>query len=349
MAARGLRTRRLGADYWPGFVDALATLLLVVIFVLSVFIVAQFYLSEALSGRDEALRDLNRRASELADLLALEKAESQALGNEVAQLSAALQNRTAEFDRLTQTLLQAEQDLAARKVQIGELGDALAMARQRADMEAEISASARAEIALLNQQIVALRGQLARIESALQIAEAADEKNKIVIAELSSRLNQALAAKVEELAGYRSEFFGRLRQVLGSLPGIQVSGDRFIFQSEILFATGAAEIGMEGQEELRKVARALLSVAAKIPADIQWVLRVDGHTDDVPINNARFSSNWELSAARAISVVKFLVAEGVPSERLAAAGFGEFQPLDKGQDEIARRRNRRIELKLTDR
>ncbi len=349
MAARGLRTRRLGADYWPGFVDALATLLLVVIFVLSVFIVAQFYLSEALSGRDEALRDLNRRASELADLLALEKAERQALGNEVAQLSAALQNKTAEFDQLTQTFWQAEQDLAARRVQILELGNALATARQRADMEAEISASARAEIALLNQQIVALRGQLARIESALQIAEAADEKNKIVIAELSSRLNQALAAKVEELAGYRSEFFGRLRQVLGALPGIQVSGDRFIFQSEILFATGAAEIGADGQEELRKVARALLSVAARIPDDIQWILRVDGHTDDVPINNARFGSNWELSAARAISVVKFLVAEGVPSERLAAAGFGEFQPLDKGEDEIARRRNRRIELKLTDR
>lgn len=349
MAARGLRTRRLGADYWPGFVDALATLLLVVIFVLSVFIVAQFYLSEALSGRDEALRDLNRRASELADLLALEKAESQALGNEVAQLSAALQNRTAEFDQLTQTLLQAEQDLAARKVQIGELGNALATARQRVDMEAEISASARAEIALLNQQIVALRGQLARIESALQIAEAADEKNKIVIAELSGRLNQALAAKVEELAGYRSEFFGRLRQVLGALPGIQVSGDRFIFQSEILFATGAAEIGPEGQQELRKVARALLSVAEKIPEDIEWILRVDGHTDDVPINNLRFKSNWELSAARAISVVKFLIAEGVSSERLAAAGFGQFQPLDAGEDEIARRRNRRIELKLTDR
>ncbi|HAD26347.1 MAG TPA: peptidoglycan -binding protein [Alphaproteobacteria bacterium] len=349
MAARGLRTRRLGADYWPGFVDALATLLLVVIFVLSVFIVAQFYLSEALSGRDEALRDLNRRASELAELLALEKAESRELGSEVAQLSAALQDKTAQFDRLNQTLAQADQDLAARKTQIAELDDALASARRRADMEAEISASARAEIALLNQQIVALRGQLARIESALQLAEAADQKNKIVIAELSSRLNQALAAKVEELAGYRSEFFGRLRQVLGALPGIQVSGDRFIFQSEILFATGAAEIGPDGQQELRKVARALLSVAEKIPEDIQWILRVDGHTDAVPINNLRFKSNWELSAARAISVVKFLTAEGVPSERLAAAGFGEFQPLDTGEDEIARRRNRRIELKLTDR
>lgn len=349
MAARGLRTRRLGADYWPGFVDALATLLLVVIFVLSVFIVAQFYLSEALSGRDEALRDLNRRASELAELLALEKAESHALGNEVAQLSVALQGKTSELDRLTQMRAQADQELAARMTQISELDDALATARQRADMEAEISASARSEIALLNQQIVALRGQLARIESALQIAEAADQKNKIVIAELSSRLNQALAAKVEELAGYRSEFFGRLRQVLGALPGIQVSGDRFIFQSEILFATGAAEIGPEGQLELRKVARALLTVAEKIPEDIEWILRVDGHTDDVPINNLRFKSNWELSAARAISVVKFLVAEGVPSERLAAAGFGEFQSLDTGEDEIARRRNRRIELKLTDR
>jgi len=162
-------------------------------------------------------------------------------------------------------------------------------------------------------------------------------------------LNAALANKVQELSRYRSEFFGRLSEILGGTEGVRIVGDRFVLQSELLFDQGSADLGDAGREQMIHLATTLKELAEKIPQDIDWILRIDGHTDTVPINNLRFPSNWELSAARAISVVKFLIVQGLPANRLAATGFGEYQPIDTGQGPEAMRRNRRIELKLTQR
>ena len=215
--------------------------------------------------------------------------------------------------------------------------------------ERKISEAAKAQVALLNRQMAELRKQVARLNTALQASKAASTAQKAEIVNLGKRLNAALASKVQELARYRSEFFGRLRQVLGNRRDIRVVGDRFVFQSEVLFGSGSAEIGEKGKRQLTQLAQTLKSISAKIPKDLDWVLRVDGHTDRVPIKTAAFPSNWELSMARAISVVKFLISQGIPARNLAAAGFGEFRPLDARTDEIAYRRNRRIELKLDQR
>jgi chemotaxis protein MotB len=204
-------------------------------------------------------------------------------------------------------------------------------------------------VALLNRQIAALREQLASLSVALDVMEAENEEKEVQIADLGRRLNAALATKVQELARFRSDFFGRLRELLGDRQDIRVVGDRFVFQSEVLFASGSAELEPEGRKQLSQLASALAEIAATIPEDIDWVLRVDGHTDRRPISTPEFPSNWELSTARAISVVKFLIIRGIGPNRLAATGFGQFQPLDTGSDEIAFRRNRRIELKLTQR
>jgi chemotaxis protein MotB len=473
---------RPGFDIWPGFVDALATLLMVIIFVLLVFVLSQFYLSAALSGRDETLGRLNRQLAELSQMLSIEKETSAELRLNIAQLAAELQSSTAqrdqlqlrvtdlgrERDQLQARLAQAEtqregvqtrltQSEALReqlRIQLAELTrerdslrvslaesergrtmsladldaktaeavrllrDIEALTKVKNDLEARVGQLAarleaserelgatrdrskdlearlataeearRAEAArrsgaeertllvqkerdetatklseqeklareaqdqvdLLNRQLLALRQQLARISAALETSEEKAKEQQVQIADLGRRLNLALASKVEELARYRSEFFGRLREALGDRPDIRVVGDRFVFQSEVLFSSGSATLGLEGQEQLWQLARTLRDVIQTIPADINWVLQVDGHTDTVRIATPQFPSNWELSTGRATSVVKFLISQGLPAHRLAAAGYGEFQPLEEGADEANRRRNRRIELKLTSR
>ncbi len=232
---------------------------------------------------------------------------------------------------------------------ITEMAGKLEKNEGRLEIEQELSNTAQAQIALLNQNVKALREQIARLGDALDASEKKAKEQKVQIANLGSKLNAALAGKVTELTRYRSEFFGRLRQLLGRQRGIQVVGDRFVFQSEVLFQTGSAELGDAGQVQLGGLAETLLDIARKIPPDLKWILRVDGHTDKVPISTGRFPSNWELSTARAISVVKFLIRQGIPPTNMAATGFGEFQPLDQRDDEIGHRRNRRIELKLTQR
>lgn len=546
MYSMGRRGARRSVNIWPGFVDGLASLLLVVIFVLMVFMVAQFFLSVALSGRDAALVKLEREVSQLADLLSLERQENSDLRTQSSDLSAqlssslaardTLQNQLAvvnderdgltsqledsvsrrdslenqladltrqydeaqvqqdslsnqlaaiieERDSLTTAvsereaekaaLLEEQGDLAKRlglseaeiaknaedlktaystieadkekiEAQLAELAtlqklreeeeakaaavlaskaseleDAfksieadketieaqlaeLALLKRLRDEETALSKSqledaystieadretietqlaelallqqmrdeltaglatadeavadqeeltgkAQAEVVLLNRQIAALRQQLARIAVTLEATEAENLEQEVQIADLGSRLNVALANKVQELARYRSEFFGRLREVLGDRRDVRVVGDRFVFQSEVLFSSGAAELEDAGKGQLASLATTLREISRNIPPDVDWVLRVDGHTDRAPINTYAFPSNWELSTARAISVVKFLNAQGIPANRLAATGFGEFQPIDEGNDEIAYRRNRRIELKLTQR
>jgi chemotaxis protein MotB len=217
------------------------------------------------------------------------------------------------------------------------------------DLEKQSVARALAQVELLNQQIAALRRQLGALEAALEVSEKRERESQTRIADLGQRLNLALAQRVQELQRYRSDFFGRLRQILGSRPDIRIVGDRFVFQSEVFFDPGQAVLKPEGRAEIDKIVEALAELEKKIPPDIPWVMRVDGHTDIRPIANLQFPSNWELSSARAIAVVQYMISRGIPPQRLVAAGFGEFQPLDTDKTEEAFRRNRRIELKLTER
>jgi chemotaxis protein MotB len=428
------------ANIWPGFVDALATMLLVIIFLLVVFVLAQVLLTQAISGKDEALERLNRQINELANLLDLERQANVDLRLNIAQLSSSLQTTAADRDqlqvRLRQTANRAEQaeealaaaqareqvsreeserhlleleslrrdvealrklrgvleaevgklsqSLQSREAEIGTLRDRskalqaeLASEQERTllaqqeieerkirlsellDLYAKLDADYKAEkslsqdqktrVGLLNQQIAALRRELQRLNDVLEASEAKDRQDEATITDLGRRLNRALASKVQELTRYRSEFFGRLREVLGQRRGIRIVGDRFVFQSEVLFASGSAQLALEGQVQIAQIAATLVEISQQIPPEIKWVLRVDGHTDSVPIATPAFPSNWELSSARAISVVKYMVEQGVAPERLAATGFGEFQPIDPRFGEIANRRNRRIEFKLTQR
>jgi chemotaxis protein MotB len=334
--ARGRRDR--GIDYWPGFVDALSTLVLGIIFLLTVFVVVQFYLSQEVSNKDTALSRLNAQIAQLTEMLGLEKTGKVSLEEEIARLRASLSNAEGERDRL-KGLAEGGSSAEGR---VTELSSQL-------DEEKRVSARAAAQVELLNQQIAALRRQLAALEDALNASETRDKESQEKIADLGQRLNVALAQRVQELSRYRSDFFGRLREILGNRPDIRIVGDRFVFQSEIFFDTGQAVLRPEGKEELDKLGDALLDLEKQIPSEIAWVLRVDGHTDIRPISSSQFPSNWSLSAARAISVVQFLIGKGVSPQHLVAAGFGEFQPLDPGQNEEAYRRNRRIELKLTER
>ena len=439
MAALARRAQR-STNIWPGFVDALATLLLVLMFLVMVFVLAQFFLNEALSGRDAALQKLESQVSELAELLGLERSQGAELRLNIAQLSEELQASVAQRDdlnatiealtlraesaeqtteRLNKALEEAFATIEADKTKLASQSSELAALSTRAESaeeraarlrkaledafatveadkakiqvqvrelaaltqsvaalralkeeleskitkmsgkleeseatviaERDISESARARLALLNRQMAALREQLAQLSAVLEASEVLSKKQKVQIANLGKRLNAALATKVQELSRYRSEFFGRLREVLGRQPGVRIVGDRFVFQSEVLFASASAELGEAGKEQLGRLADTLREISIKIPKDIDWILRIDGHTDKLPIKTAQFPSNWELSSARAISVVKFLKSREIPANRLVAAGFGEHQPLDDREDEIGYRRNRRIELKLTQR
>ncbi|MDE0727249.1 MAG: peptidoglycan -binding protein [Alphaproteobacteria bacterium] len=438
--ARRRNTAAGTVNIWPGFVDALATLLLVFIFLLVVFVLAQVLLTQAMSGKDDALNRLNRQVAELADLLDLERQANVDLRLNIAQLSSSLQTTAADRDQLQvqmrQMITRAEQaedalaaaqsreliskevgqrrlleleslrrdvealrklrgtleaqvgklsqNLAARETQLGKIRDRskelqsrLASERERTllaqkeieereirlselldlytrleeDYNAEqvLTKDQKAQVGVLNQQILALRREIQQLNAALEASEAKDQKDQATITDLGKRLNRALASKVQELTRYRSEFFGKLREILGDRRGVRIVGDRFVFQSEVLFGSGSDHLEVEGQAQIAQMATTLVEIARQIPVEINWVLQVDGHTDAIPINTPQFPSNWELSAARAISVVKFLVEQGVPAKRLAATGFGEFQPLDARSGEIANRRNRRIEFKLTQR
>ncbi|MDE0335300.1 MAG: peptidoglycan -binding protein [Defluviicoccus sp.] len=456
------RTRQhSSADIWPGFVDALAALLIIVIFLLMVFTLAQYFLSDILTGRDRALDRLNRQVAQLTEMLSLEQAENTELEASVSRLTLQLGGITAERDRLSDQLAELlperdmltgevasltaerdalkaasaktaaeledayktidadkekielqlrrlaslERDIAAlrevrdalekkvagledslqsrdrelgalrdrskelvaelasarertrlaqieiddRDVRLRDLGTRASAAEEELTAEQAVSAEAREQVRILNLQIAALRQQLARIEAALETSEAKAKEQNVRIVNLSKRLNAALASKVQELANFRSEFFGRLRKALGNRSDVRIVGDRFVFQSEVLFPSGQAELQPGGRVQIDKLAKTIKEIADKIPDDIDWVLRVDGHTDRLPIKTPAFPSNWELSTGRAIAVVKYLIQRGVPANRLAATGFGEFQPLDPSNSIAAFRRNRRIEFKLTQR
>ena len=346
MALARNRARRGSIDIWPGFVDALAQLLMVIIFILLVFTAGQFFLADALSGRDKALKELQQQVSELSDLLALERSTAEKMSS---QLQASLAERDALQAQLAELTARTKQHATEAEQAAGALRARAETAEKALAAEKETSAAARAQVEQLSAAVAALREQLAKIAAALDISEAKAKSQQAQIVDLGKRLNLALASKVQELARYRSEFFGRLREIIGDRADIRIVGDRFVFQSEVLFAPGNAELGDPAKTQLDPVIAALKQISAEIPKDINWVLRIDGHTDKRPISNAQFPSNWELSAARAISVVRHMVAQGIPPDRVAAAGFADHQPLDPGDGEEAYRRNRRIELKLTER
>ena len=337
--ARGRRDR--GVDYWPGFVDALSTLILGIIFLLTVFAVVQFFLSQEVTGKDTALQRLSARIAQLTEMLSLEQTSKVSLEEQIAQLRASLAASEGERERYKGLSENLSGGANVAQNQVTELAGKL-------DAEKQISLRALAQVEILNQQIAALRRQLGAIEQALEASEKKDKESQSRIADLGQRLNLALAQRVQELSRYRSDFFGRLRNILGNRPDIRIVGDRFVFQSEVFFDTGQAVLKPEGRAELDKVASVLLDLDKQIPADISWVLRVDGHTDVRPIAGGS-RTNWDLSASRAIAVVQYLISKGMPPQRLVAAGFGEFQPIDAANTDDAYARNRRIELKLTER
>ena len=399
MALARLGGARRPENYtWPGFVDALATLLMVIIFVLLVFVLIQVNLAYRVAGQDATMNDMRSQIVSLGDLLNLERKANDELKDELASISSLLDATTSERDSLVTQLANTTATLSLRDSEIKQLTaiqakteESLDAARQTIDervatleaieltlaqaqaklMESEVeiadaaarnvsslarisqletkNAASQAEVAQMTNAVTALRLRIEELTSILAEKEAQAARDKIAIASLGKSLNNALASRVQELQRFRSEFFGRLREVLRGRDDVRIVGDRFVFQSEVLFAQGAASLGPEGEEKLGQLAVALNQIAAEIPEDIDWILQVEGHTDDIPVRAGRFADNWDLSTERALSVVRFLVESGLPANRLAAAGYGEFQPLDDAGSDEARRRNRRIEMKLTQR
>ena len=383
--------RRPDSYTWPGFVDALATLLMVIIFVVLVFVLIQVNLAYRVSGQDATLNTMREQIASLGEMLNVERNQNADLSAELDRITSqlliaeesrddlsaqlvtvmailqqredalasaadALQDRNSEIARLNAEQAATSSDLAATReeleARLAALLAAQAELQQNAgritDLEAEAAAS-RAEVVQMANAMTALRQRLESLQALLANKEAQAARDKIAIASLGKSLNNALANRVQELQRFRSEFFGRLSKVLEGREDVQIVGDRFVFQSEVLFAQGQAAIGPEGQTQLAELAVVLNQIAFDIPADIDWVLQVEGHTDDIPVRAGRFTDNWDLSTERALSVVRFLAERGLDANRLAAAGYGEFQPLDPSGNETARRRNRRIEIKLTQR
>lgn len=369
--------RRRPLDYWPGFVDALASLLMVMVFVILIFVIGQFVLADAVSGRDRAIAQLNAELAALAQTLSLTQSARESAEVKVGELSASLTASEREREALGNELLAvrdefhaAQNEAKAQREEAARLAtDIAALQRLKAELEAEaarlasaldsserglkeqqeMSAAAIAQVELLNRQLAAVREQLEQLNAALDAAKLAAKDKDLKIEELGRELNLALATRVQELSRYRSEFFGQLQAVLGERKDVQIVGDRFVFSSEVLFASASDEVSADGMIQLTRLAETLKTLATEMPQDLPWVLQVNGHTDRRPIATARFPSNWELSTARALAIVKFLRSQGIPPERLAATGYGEFHPLDARATEEAYARNRRIELKLTSR
>ena len=330
------------AEFWPGYVDVLSTLLLVVTFLMSIFMIAQFYVAQESSGKDNVLRRLNRQIAELSNILSLERDKGGKAQDDLASLQVSLATLKSENEKLLSTGFGIDEKIKGAEDRIASLSGEVAK-------EKELSAEAQSKVDILNQQLLALRRQIGALNEALGASEAKDKDSQTVIKDMGTRLNAALAQQVQELRRYRSDFFGRLRTALADRKDIRVVGDRFVFQSEVLFPSGQAAMSLEGLAAIDQLARAIIDLEKTIPKEVDWALQVDGHTDSRPIASKEFPSNWELSTARAVSVVKYLVSRGVPAHRLVAAGYGEFAPLDEGVTEDALRRNRRIELKLTNR
>jgi chemotaxis protein MotB len=355
--------RRRSLDIWPGFVDALSSLILVMVFVLCLFAIGQFVLSQTLAGKNQALADLNSQIAELAKTLSLAQENNRTLDTKVQELSASIGSATSERDAMKAQLDAAQAEAAKVAADIAALNDLKKQLEQEvASLSGQLDKSKKdlvtatdlntksaAQVELLNRQLAAVRDQLAQLSAALEAANANVKDKDKKIADLGAQLNVALANKVGELQKYRSEFFGKLRAALGNRADVRIVGDRFVVPTDVLFDTASADLNPSAQGSLTKLAQTLNEVAAEIPSSLDWVLRIDGHTDKRPIHTAEFPSNWELSTARAVAIVKYLVVQGIPAPHLSANGFGQFQPLDPADTEAAYAKNRRIEIQLTNR
>ena len=351
-----LARRRRGLDIWPGFVDALTSLILVMVFVLLLFAVGQFVLSQTLVGKNKALADLNAQIAQLAQTLSLAQDAKAKLDTKVNELSASLGQSNTALDAAHAEAAKLSADIAALtelktqlEQQVAQMAAQLDTSKKDLVAATDLNAKSAAQVELLNRQLAAVQDQLKQITAALEIANKNVKDKDVKIAELGKELNIALANKINQLEKYRSEFFGKLREALGNRPDIRVVGDRFVVPTDILFDTGSAELSPDAQASMAKLAKTLNEVAAEIPSSLDWVLRIDGHTDKRPIHTDQFPSNWELSTARATAIVKQLAVQGIQPRHLSANGFGQFQPLDPKDSEAAYAKNRRIEIQLTNR
>jgi chemotaxis protein MotB len=424
--ASNTRHSRESFSIWPGYVDVLSALIMIIIFVLLIFTLSQFILSTILTDQNSELKDLHLRIAEISGLLGLEQETNAAMTEKIVILSAEIEaltidrsNLDGEIDNLTEKRIEdretielqlrtiaslqqdiqslqtlrkelesrieatavalnqeqnltkslrdrskaleaqladeqektvlAQRDIDQRDIRIQALAALIGEQEQALDSQRSLTVDARAEVALLNQKINLLSKQLAEIGKALKLSEIERDEQKEQLSDLGRRLNIELARKVNDLERYRSEFFGRLREIIADNPMIRIEGDRFLLQAELLFPPGNADLSDQGKGELQELAGVLREISPGIPDDLQWILRVDGHTDRVPINTEKYPSNWELSTARAVAVVRYLASQGIPEERMAAAGFSKFHPIDPADSDQAYRKNRRIEIKLTSR
>jgi chemotaxis protein MotB len=340
MSYASRRAKRRDFDVWPGYVDALSSMLMMIALVLMVMVAAQFYLGNALNSKDIALGELAVKLRALSDSLAFEQKTSKSLKDRNAELESTYQKGQAELALLRSSIAEKDSLVAALQGEKKTLGDELTKTKGQAD-------SLTVQLSALAQQVEELNKKLALLTADLSSANSKLLDKDKHIADLDQKLKKAMVKKVEELADYRSEFFGKLKKALSNRPEIRVVGDRFVFQSEVLFASASAELAEGGKQELGKIADTLKEMSQSIPKEVNWIVTVIGHTDKRPISTAQFPSNLELSTARAVSVVKFLTDAGIPAGRLAATGYGEHLPLEKGNTEEAFAKNRRIELKFT--
>ncbi|MCL1484932.1 MULTISPECIES: peptidoglycan -binding protein [unclassified Marinobacter] len=343
------RRSRSTTNVWPGYVDALSALLMLVIFMLLVYVVSQLFLSQTLSDRNSELAQLNQRLSEISQLLGLEQGTTAALEQQMLMVQNSFSDSLAQNEDLQQRLEASRDQLMRQTADAEARAESLASMNQDLDNKDELSNSQQNMIMRLSNQIASLQNQLRQITTALKLQREMTVGKENELENVSRRLNTLLAERINQLEQYQSEFFARLRNILAANENIRIVGDRFLLPSELLFASGSALLGAEGKRELDKLAGVLLDVVETIPADLEWILRIDGHTDRIPINTPQFPSNWELSTARAVAVVRYLADQSVPQNRMVAAGFGEFFPVADGTTPDALQANRRIEIKLTDR
>ena len=371
------KIRRRHVDYtWPGFVDALSSLLMVIIFVLMIFVLSQFFLSQKMSGQDEALVKLKNNLIELSELLSLERESNIALTSDLSILEKKIIGLKEQFekekivnDRNNEELKNNVKIINFNKNKIKELDAILNKKIQEAKLYSKnmidlsqnlekkegkikkkdtLLRASQDEVNKLTRASIQLRNKLSQLQTLLSAYKAKDKKEKIKTLNIGKDLNSALARKVEELQRFKSEFFGRVRELIKGRPEIRVVGDRFVFQSEVLFSTGSVDIGPKGQLEMVRLAATLMEIEKSLPTDIDWILQIEGHTDNLPVKNGQiYKDNWELSTKRALSVLRYLIKQGIKPSRLSASGYGSFQPVDKKNNPQARKKNRRIEMKIT--
>ena len=343
-------------NYWPGFVDVLGTLLIVTIFTVLISTITQIYFNDQLEVKRGEISNLDEEIKNLMEQLGGVTKNKEAIEKKFLKLESQFENLKAEKNSLKESLSKTQYILKMKNKELGDLVkersnllENIQKGNEKLETLSFENKKYEVDIFEMKRNIEKLNDRLSELSSLLIAAEEKDKANKVKVENLGKKLNQALAGKLQEISKYQSEFFKKIREVLGDREDIIISGDRFIFPSEIFFESGSDYIQETGRQKLFNIAISLKEISEKIPNKIDWILRIDGHTDKVPINNEKFKSNWHLSSSRAINIVKFFIEQGIPPNRLVAAGFGEYSPLLLDQSEKAYEKNRRIEIKLTTR